>query len=206
MTDRIDPDAPADDTVDGVLKDLAGTVDDATGTVRFGVIVETLGARGYGPLLFILAAMMLLPIAAIPFVPAAIGVAVAAVGVQLMRGGQGVWLPGRLRRIEVPRDKLGASLDRIDAGLDRLRPFLAARMTRLVDRYTAQAAIGAVLCVIGIVVAVLGVTPFLPLVLSLPVLFFGIALMARDGLFVVLGFAWLLPATGLCWWLVQGVI
>lgn len=206
MSERIDPHAPEGDNVDGVIKDLARQVAKAETSVTFGAIVDTLGARGYGPLLFILAAMMLLPVAAIPLVPAAIGIAVTAVGVQLMRGGAGVWLPGRLRRVDVPRDRLGRSLDRIDAGLDRLRPVLAQRLTDLVDTRAAQGALGSILAVTGIVVAILGVTPFLPFVLAVHVLLFGIAFTARDGMFVVAGLCWLVPAIALAAWLVRGVL
>lgn len=203
---NIDPQSPERDRLDGVMQDLAAKVEGEDGGVPFGELVDVLGARGVGPVLLILGLFLLLPIAAVPLVPAAIGLAVAGMGVQLLRGGRGIWMPDRLRRVTIPEDRLSRSLERIQSGLDRMRPVLSRRLERLANSHTSLNAIGIVVAVTGIVVAALGFVPFLPFVLAIHVLLFGIGLTARDGLFVLAGYVWLIPAVAMSAQLAAGLI
>ncbi|MEQ9285239.1 MAG: exopolysaccharide biosynthesis protein, partial [Marinovum algicola] len=85
------------DTVVTIVDTLDDMAADRT-SIPFGDVVETIGAQGFGPLLLGLAALLVLPFGMIPGVGGAIGLIMAVIGIPIMRGRRGVWLPGFIRR------------------------------------------------------------------------------------------------------------
>ncbi|WP_138464392.1 exopolysaccharide biosynthesis protein [Poseidonocella sp. HB161398] len=178
--------------IDGIMKDLSELAQDRE-TVELGALVGTLEARGFGPLLMVLAALMLLPVGMLPGFPAVIGLLFILCGAQMVRGAKGLWLPERLKRIEAPADTLRKSLDKAWPAVRRLRKLIGGRMHWAVSGGAARVIAG-LLIVIGAAMAGLGFLPGLPFLLALPVLLFGLGLTAGDGLVVILGVLLLVPA------------
>ncbi len=178
--------------IEGIMKDLSGLAEDR-GTVELGDLVATLEARGFGPLLMVLAALTMLPVGMLPGFPAVIGLLFVLCGAQMVRGAKGLWLPSRLKRIEAPADKLRKSLDRAWPVVRRLRRLIGGRLHWAVSGRAARA-IAVLLILIGAAMAGLGFLPGLPFLLALPVLLFGLGLTAGDGLVVILGVLLLIPA------------
>ena len=176
-------------TIVDMLDDLAET----RAQVSFGEIVDTLGAQGFGPLLLALAALLILPIGMIPGVGGVVGLATAAIGVQILRGRSGLWLPGPLRRRTLPSAHLKRACQVLRPRMLWLRQRLRPRVTVLAEGPISLRVIAVFLILAGFVMAALGAIPILPPLLGLPVLCFALGLTARDGAAVAAGYALLLP-------------
>ncbi len=192
MTDRIDTDEDSKDRIDGVLKNVAELSEDGD-KVAFGDLIEALGSRGFGPLLLIMAGALMLPIATVPGLPAIIGLVVVALGVQMLRGKKGIWLPGFVRRFKLGADRLGASADKAAPYADKLRSVLSHRLTWATSGSAVLTVIALIVLVSGVAIIVVGFVPFLPFLIAIHLMLFGIGLTADDGVFVIAGFVWLAP-------------
>lgn len=124
---------------------------------------------------------MILPIRIIPGVGGALGLLAAAVGVQMIVGRDGVWLPGFMR-------SRGISADRIGAIADRVRP-VSVFLARHLDEHTEWLAAGRGSLLI------LGAIPVAVPLIGLPIAVFAVGIMARDGAVVAAGYL-VLTATG----------
>lgn len=162
-------------------------------TVTLGHLVAALGARGFGPLVVMLAALIILPTGAIPGVPALVGAALILLAAQLMIGWRIPWLPERLARKQLDREKLLHALEKARPVALRLGRVVHPRAKWLASGPVALRAAGSALILGGIILIPIGFIPFLPLLVGFPVLAIGLGLLARDGLFMVLGFAAFLP-------------
>ncbi len=157
--------------------------------VPLGEVVDTLGARGHGPIVLTLAAFMMLPTGMIPFMPTVIGVLLILVGIEMLVGRQGLAIPGRLARFELRGDLLRAGLRRARPATVRLGRYLYPRAHWLVHGTASLVVIALILISAAGVMAVIGGIPGLPLILCAPALLFGLGLTAGDGVVVAVGFA-----------------
>jgi hypothetical protein len=196
------PEEPADgaDALISTLDVLDADDEDARRTV--GDLVDRLERRGFGPILIALSGFLLLPTGMIPGAPAVVGLLMLLTGGQMLFGLRTPWLPGRLREIEAPTGLMNAAVRRTRPMVHRLRWLVAARLSPLVENAVMARAIALGVMCAGLIVIPFGFIPFLPFVVSLPVLCFGVGLAARDGLFALAGFAafapviWMLAAQG----------
>jgi hypothetical protein len=161
--------------------------------VEFGEIVDTLGSRGFGPLLLALAAVLLLPIGMIPGVGGAVGLVTVAIGVQLLRGRSGLWLPRAVRRRALPAARLDRATRALRPAMLWLRRRLRPRATALAEGAVSLRVMALALVAAGLLMAVFGAIPVLPPLLGVPVLFFALGLTTRDGAAVGLGYLLLAP-------------
>jgi hypothetical protein len=175
-----------------IVDALAGLAD-GRDSVAFGDLVETLGARGFGPLLLALAALLVPPVGMIPGVGGAIGLVMVGIGVQILRGGSGPWLPGPIRRRRLPAHRLRGACTALRPGMLWVRRRLRPRLTPLAEGAVSLRLIAVLLICTGLAMAVFGAIPVLPPLLGLPVLFFALGLTTRDGAAVALGYLALLP-------------
>lgn len=178
--------------LEGVLRDLSGLAGNG-GTVEIGRLVDALGRRGFGPLLLVLSLLLILPIGAIPGVPAAVGLLVASMGVQIVLGGRGVWLPARLRRIGIGASRVDWAVARLKPATKRLRRVLRPRLETLAQSRVSLMAIGGVLVLAGLAMIAIGFVPGLPFLFALPVLVYALGLTGGDGLVVIAGHLLVLP-------------
>jgi hypothetical protein len=184
-----------EDQFGGLLADIEAAVGEDE-RVRFGDLLAAMGARGFGPLLCLLALALILPSGMIPGLPNAVAVLLAFVGVEMALGNRALRLPRRLRDWQI-------SGDRVRAFAQRTRP-LAARAARLVrPRYghavtsrPALLVIAGTLIVTALVLFVVGFIPGLPFLIAVPVLLVGLGLTARDGVLLAAGLALLLMPLG----------
>jgi hypothetical protein len=187
----------ADQPLDRLPKDLAELGNDRS-EVPLRQLVRTLETRGYGPLLAVLAALMMLPLGAVPGFPAIVGLLFVLCGGQMLRGTRGVWLPRRVGNIRVPSGTLRASIDRVRPVMQKLRPCFHSRMTWATSGNSVRL-IAVLVMIAGLAMIGLGFIPGLPILIALPVLIFGLGLTMGDGLVVVTGFALSLPTVWAGW-------
>ncbi|MFW6077350.1 MAG: exopolysaccharide biosynthesis protein [Hyphomicrobiales bacterium] len=157
-------------------------------TLTVADIRERLGRRSFGPLLLFSGLILLTPLAGLPVLPGFFGLVIMLTAGQMLLGWRELWLPDFVLRRSFTRH----NVERFDA--------TARRIARYVDRFVRPRwpyltepplpLLIAVLCfLMGLLLLPLEFIPFTSSIPGLPVAAFGLALMTRDGLFVVVGLA-----------------
>jgi len=145
-----------------------------------------LGARGFGPFLFVPALVEISPVGGIPGVPSLMALIVAVTALQMLAGRNEFWLPGFLRRCAVGSSRLDAGLARARPVVRRLDRLLRCRLEWMGRRPWMQGvALVCLLCAAAVVPLEL-----LPFVSSVPfsaIALIGLGLIGRDGAVVLLG-------------------
>lgn len=188
--------APKDKPLELMIEALAEVI----GTrekVLLGELVDALGARGFGPVILLAAAMMVLPTGMVPGVPAFMGLMLLMAGAQMLRGRRGLWLPPRLYGITLPGPALQRGLARALPVAERLGRWVRARLSFLVYGWLSLWLIALILILTSGVIIVIGAIPGLPFLLALHVLAFGLGMTSGDGLLVAAGYVIFLPAATL---------
>ena len=173
-------DAGTDDRTDD------GTDDD---TVSLGAIVDEIGPRSFGPLLLLAGLVTVMPVVGdIPGVPTVMALLVLLIAGQLLVGRDHFWLPQWVLDRCVKRDRLHRALGwmrRPAQWIDRLlRP-------RLVFLVTGAGRYGVALACVVIALAMppMELVPFSANAAGAVLLAFGLALIARDGVFALVAYA-----------------
>lgn len=155
--------------------------------IRIDDIVHALSKRGFGALILGPAILIVLPTGAIPGVPAICGLLIILLAGQMVLGRKKPWLPQRLTRFGIERRHY-------DKAMEKVRPF-----TKWIDGFfrqrfeflthpVAQRVIALVCVLLSFVIVLAGFVPFLAAVFAAPMVFFGLSLIAHDGLLAGIGF------------------
>ncbi len=180
----------------GEILDCLDEVADEHEKVSIGDILDAIGNRSYGPALMIPALLELTPIGAIPGVPTFLAVIVSLIALQMLFGKKHLWLPGFIRHRSVSAEKVEKSskkLRKIGRFLDKWFHGRLKKLTRGVPVRIAAVLIIA-LCA---TVPPLELLPFASSGPMLAVAMFGLALMVRDGLLMLIATALSFAAFGL---------
>jgi hypothetical protein len=176
--------ASHDEPLTGVLKDAEESAEGEKACM--GDMVDALGAENLGPILILFGLLALFPpIGAVPGVPIALGLVIVFYTVQYLFNADEVWMPKRLRNISVKRSLLHKAREKMTPVLSRIDKLFKERLTfatgKLASRLAAVAALFHALIMIPLEFISAVAIPGLALT------FFGIALAARDGLMMILG-------------------
>jgi hypothetical protein len=158
-------------------------------------MMESLGTRSYGPVLFFFCLLELLPfISAIPGMYIVTASVVILLSAQLMVGREQPWLPAWLLNVSLSRKPLRERLQRWSGWTQWLDGMMRPRLEFLVDPPFVQGM--AALCIVfALAFFPLSPIPASEKVLVIPVAFFALALMTRDGVLAIVGF--LIAATSI---------
>ncbi len=180
---------PLTDIIDDIVTDAKD------GVLTLGDVLDDLGDRSYGPLFFILGAIILLPIGAIPGVPIVLGAVLIILAVQFVLGLNHPWMPARFRRLSISEKKARDAERRIRPVLRFVDRFVDARLLWIVSRPMRVFAAAAII-LLSLAMVPLEIIPFGVAVPAAAVAAFGLAIVARDGLvmLIALGFV-----GGTCW-------
>lgn len=170
------------------IMDALRTVE--TGTqgqdISVGDMVDTLNSRGFGTILLIPPVITILPTGMIPGVPAACAAIIAVLAIQMVMGRQHPWVPAALRKFSIRRSKYKSAVKQAGPYIQTIDSLAQPRLSFLhgdgMKRTIALLCLGYALAI-----AVFGFIPFVPAILSLPILFFALGLSTRDGVFTILG-------------------
>ena len=174
-------------TLTSIMEGLTKDIDDNETTV--GHIVEQFRYRSFGPLLLVPALIVILPTGAIPLMPAICGLMMAFICAQVVIGRERPWIPGKLEEFSIPKDKL-------DAGIKRLKPYtkkidrLVHTRWRILINPVSKRLIAAFCFILCVAMIAIGFIPMVPAALALPIFFFGLAFIAKDGVLVACGVIW----------------
>lgn len=178
--------------VEKILESLLRTSRDE-GEVSVGHMIEAMGDRGWGPLLFAPAMIEISPIGGVPGIPTMIALIIALFAVQIAAGRDHMWLPGFLSRRSVSGEKLRGAVE-------TLRPlgrWLDRWFHRRLPRFTGDGATRSAACVVialCLTVPPLELVPFASTLPMAAIALFGLGLLLTDGLLMLAGFVGSLAA------------
>ena len=185
--------------LESVLRTLERTAEDNGAKVSVDEIVETFGARSFGPLLLLCGLLGMTPVSAIPTAPTVLAVIVILIAGQMVFGREAIWIPRFIGKLSVKAERLAKAvkISRKPAHVvDRVVcPRLLALTTPLADRLVALSCV-----LVAITVPPLELVPFAAFVPALAIFTFGIGLVARDGLVVLIALLLSAGALGLIGW------
>lgn len=188
-----------DDPTIQELLEAAGDASDG-GTTTVGQIVESLGENSLTPNLIFVALAVVSPLSGIPLFSSICGITIALISMQMLVGRDHLWLPGFVMSRQIDSGRLDRALQalRRPAGwLDRItRPRL-----RLLVRGPVRKLTQALCMICGMTMPFLEVVPFTSTLLGAVVSLLAFGMLARDGLFTVLGLAALLSLGGGAFWI-----
>lgn len=166
--------------------------------VSVGDILSAVGERSFGPLVLIAGVITLAPlIGDIPGVPTLLGLMVLLTLGQLVFQRHTVWIPAKLSRRTVTREKLVKGLDWMAKPARFLDRWTQQRLTWLVTG-PGQYVMAGICMTVAAAMPVMEVIPFSANGAGLALTAFGLAIVARDGLLALLA----VVATASTAWLV----
>tara|TARA_B100000809_G_C14863629_1_gene432859 strand:- start:108 stop:719 length:612 start_codon:yes stop_codon:yes gene_type:complete len=148
-------------------------------------LLDVVQSRSFGPVIFLLGFIAISPLTIIPganWVVAAITLIFTA---QIVLGFDHPWLPNKLLQFKFKREHLLKGTKGARGWAEVFDRILAPRLPFLTRKPFLQ--LIALICVIAALVTFpLGMVPFGPLLPGIAILVFGLGLMARDGVVILL--------------------
>lgn len=190
-------------TLNHILDEIKAKVEsDATPeSLTLSEVLDAFGRRSYGPLLLAIGLFAISPATIVPgmtWFAAALTLVVAG---QMALGRPRIWLPRKALQAELPRDAVLRSIERGRGLARRIDGLLKPRLGFLSGPPFVN--LVALLCIAAALITFpLGLIPFAPLAPGLAVVFFGLGMVARDGLWLLLGMGFVSGAI----WLATQVI
>lgn len=176
------------------LGDLLQRIADAAAErdrVYFATIMEALGTRSFGPVVLLIGVILVSPLSGIPGLPTTMAAGLLLVSLQLVMGREAFWLPRWLMNRHIPSARLQRTLRWLDRPARLVDWWIRPRFSVLASDGGAVA-IAAICIVLALFMPVLELVPFSTTAVGVAVAAFGLALVALDGLFVLMGVAYLL--------------
>jgi hypothetical protein len=157
--------------------------------VTLGDVVAAFGRRSFLPVLMVPALLVVSPLSGVPFFSSVCGLSIALVSAQMLWPGQEcLWLPGKLTRRRLSGPRARAAIAQL-AGLARWLDRHARPRWRVLLRRPGRHVVEAACLACGLAMPFLEVVPFSSSILGFAVLLMATGLLARDGLFALLGLA-----------------
>lgn len=183
------------------LLDHLQEADDSQGRVSLGAIMETIGSRSFGPLLLLAGLVTLAPIIGpIPGVPTIMGLLVLLTAGQLLLGRDQFWLPKWVMSKSVEKQKLDKAIDWMRKPASWFDNITGPRLVYLTQGAAVHVVAGTCI-LLALMLPVMEFVPFSALSVGLALAAFGLALIARDGvLMIIAGVACVGGAGVLVWY------
>lgn len=175
---------------EGALTDVVEELDKVSrqgDKVEVGHLIDALDHRGYGPALAVLPLIELTPIGGVPGFPTLLALTLAIITVRLLMGYEHFWAPGWLRQRKLESDKVIKSVKWLKPVSLWIDTRLHERMKHLAGPTGRRAACVVILCLL-LIVPPLELVPFATSAPMIIIAIFGLGLLYRDGLLMLLGF------------------
>lgn len=183
-----------------IVKELERSAEETEGdVVQVGDLVDALDERGYGPALAILPLIELTPIGGIPGFPTALALTLALITLRLLMGYDHFWVPEWLRRRRLDSHKVIKSMEWLKPVSLRIDAKLHKRLSPLAGAAGRRAACIVILCLL-LTVPPLELIPFATSGPMIVIALFGLGLLFRDGLLMLIGFVGAALALGGAIW------
>lgn len=153
--------------------------------VSVGELLDSVGQRSFGPLLLVPSLLLVSPLSGIPGSGTLGGMVIALVSGHLVLGFHRLWLPGFLLRRRIERRRLEQAMRYLRPVATVADRFIKPRLAPLTGALGARV-IGLVCLCIAVLMPPLELVPLANSTTAAAVASFALALVARDGLLVLL--------------------
>ena len=153
--------------------------------ISLGALRDALDDRGFGVLLFIFALPNLVPVN-IPLLSAVLGVPLVLLAAQLSYGRHKPWFPDWLTSQSFPREGFVAVVNRALPFLERVEKLLRPRLTVLLS-WTGERLVSIAILILAVVLTL--PIPFANWLPACGIAVFGLAIVEKDGVAVLVGLA-----------------
>lgn len=167
------------------LLDRLHEVEAGMDRVTIGAILDAVGRRAFGPVLLVLGLILVSPLSGIPGIPTSVAVMVLLISVQMLVGRQNFWLPRWLLRRSISRPALEKAVRFLRPIARFIHPFVKPRLTGL-TRDTGVYLTAAMCALIAVSIPPLELLPFASSVAGGALATFGLGLIAKDGILVLI--------------------
>lgn len=150
-------------------------------------LLQACGMASFVPAMMVPALLVLSPLSGVPLFSSVCGITIFFIAAQMLLQREHLHIPDLITRQSVSGDKLRKGLQKLHKLADFLdRHTRVGRLRPLVGRHVRW--FPQALCLIaGAMMPVLEIVPFSSSILGAAVLFFSVALLTRDGAFVLVG-------------------
>ena len=165
--------------------------------VSVGHVLDSVGDRSFAPVILIAGVVMSAPLVGdVPGVPVIFGTLVVLTSAQMLLGREHLWLPAWLLARSVSREKLIKTIDRMWKPICYIDRLIKPRLTVLTSG--AGVYVIAIACMlISLGTPLMEVVPMSANVAGAALTAFGLALVARDGLFAAIAFTFTAAVFGI---------
>lgn len=170
--------------LEGLLDRLAERI--KSDRMTLGEMVEAVEDRGFGPILLVPALLSMLPTGAIPGMPTLLAVLILLVAGQMLYGRSHPWLPRRLRKVGISREKFMTGRQKVQPVVRFIDRFVHPRLTFLSTPVAARL-LAALAILMAFTMPPLELVPFAGTLPGLSLLFLALGLSARDGVLILIG-------------------
>lgn len=174
------------------LSDIVKSIDTSRDTT-IGELVDSLGERAFGALMFIFAVPNILPTP--PGTSAILGLPLVILTWQVLVGRQSLWLPDLIRQRRISREMMQTFVTKVTPVMARLERVLRPRLGFVVSSDASERLIGLVTFPLALVLFL--PIPFGNILPAAAVSCVALGLAERDGLAVSVGYALALGAVAL---------
>ncbi len=184
------------------VSDVLETLSEASGEDRVSVgdVMDEFGRRAYGPIIFLIGAVSLSPVGAIPGASILFGVMVVLLMGQYLLKDNGPWLPGWVERASVSADKADKVVEKVKPYAEKLERYLKPRAEWVLDAPWTY--LIAIVCIIhAATMFPLALVPWGVMPPSAALAVFGLGIMSRDGAFIIAGFVISVLSFGFAVWM-----
>lgn len=155
--------------------------------VSLGDLIRVTGRRSFGTLLLMVGVILASPLSGIPGMATTTAIFVLLIAAQLLGGRRHFWLPRWLLNRSVKRHQLLKAVGWLKAPARFIDSFLRPRLTWLV--HSTGTYFIALMCVLlAIIMPTMELVPFSATAAGFTLALFGLALVAHDGLLVIIAF------------------
>ena len=200
------PAAPAahhdlEDVIDHIIECCVhnGPAHKGNGRVSVADLMDAIGERSFGPLLLVPSLIAVSPVGAIPGLPAITSVVIVLVSAQILVRHEHLWIPGWLARRSIDAGKMETGLTKFKPVARFIDHMLLPRLPWL-TRGPFFYAIALLCLLIGLVTPILELVPLGGIPPNAAVVAFSLAIVARDGVWALLAFAFTIATIA---WLVM---
>ena len=170
------------------LLDEVGQLAEGEDRVSVRDVVDAIGGRGFGPIIFVIALLGASPLGGIPGVPTLFAVLVILIAVQILLGWQSFWIPDRIGDRAVEQEKVTRSVRKARPVAQWMDRHFGHRLEALTGQ-PAQIAAACVVVGLCLMIPPLEVVPFAALIPFAAIALLGLAITVRDGMLMVVAFA-----------------
>ncbi|WP_322520397.1 exopolysaccharide biosynthesis protein [Guyparkeria halophila] len=182
------------------LLQLLANIRENDASIRLGTVLDIVGRRSFGPMLLLAGLITVAPLVGdIPGVPTLIGIFVFLIALQLMLRRDHFWLPSFLLERRIRQRTLHKAVVWMMPTARFTDRFLRPRLTFLVNG-GASYGVAVLAMLVSLLMPVMEFIPFSANAAGLTLTIFGLALIARDGVLALAGFALTGGSVGVIVW------